>query len=92
MTLYLRIKELLEKFEFNINNINAKQLLISEVNKSFIIQEQIITTLDEFNLEIDNYTNYAMAIRFLPTYWQGIFTGAVYAGGLLFFPHSHQYF
>ena len=49
------IKELLEQYEFNISNINAKELLISEVNKSYIIQEQIITTLDEFNLEIKTY-------------------------------------
>lgn len=40
-----------------------------------------------FSLAIDNYVNYAMAIRFIPTYWQFIFTGAVYAGSMMVVPH-----
>ena len=51
-----RIKDLLEKYEnenVNINNnLSSREILISEINKSYIIQEQIITALDEFNLEI----------------------------------------
>lgn len=39
------------------------------------------------SISIDNYTNYSMAIRFLPTYWQSIYTGAVYAGSMMVFPH-----
>lgn len=36
---------------------------------------------------IDNYTNYSMAIRFLPTYWQSVYTGVAYAGSMMVFPH-----
>ena len=36
---------------------------------------------------IDNYSNYAMAIRFIPTYWQSIYTGALYAASLMVIPH-----
>ena len=47
------IKELLEKYENRIaNNLNEKEQLISEINKSYIIQEQIINSLDDFNLQI----------------------------------------
>ena len=47
------IKELLEKYENRIaNNLNDKEQLISEINKSYIIQEQIINSLDDFNLQI----------------------------------------
>lgn len=37
---------------------------------------------------IDNYTTYAQAIRFLPTYWQSIYTGVIYAASLMLLPHS----
>ena len=40
-----------------------------------------------FGLEIDNYTNYLMARRFQPTYWQSIYTGALYGGCLMVIPH-----
>ncbi|MBO6129211.1 MAG: hypothetical protein J6P79_09985 [Pseudobutyrivibrio sp.] len=40
-----------------------------------------------FGLEVDNYANYALAVRFLPTYWHSIFTGAVYAGCMMVIPH-----
>lgn len=36
---------------------------------------------------IDNYTNYAMAVRFVPTYWQSIYTGALYAACIMIIPH-----
>jgi hypothetical protein len=45
-----------------------------------------------FGLEIDNYMNYSMAIRFLPTYWQNIYTGALYAGCLMTIPHPVSIF
>lgn len=41
---------------------------------------------------IDNYTNYAMAIRFLPTYWQSVYTGVVYAGSMMVIPHPFGIF
>jgi len=47
---------------------------------------------DLFGLAIDNYMNYSMAIRFIPTYWQSIFTGALYAGCLMFIPHPISLF
>jgi len=40
-----------------------------------------------FGLEIDNFSNYLMAIRFVPTYWQSIYTGAFYAGCMMVLPH-----
>ena len=40
-----------------------------------------------FGLEIDNYTNYLMVRRFQPTYWQSIYTGALYAGCFMVVPH-----
>ena len=42
---------------------------------------------DSFGLEIDNYTNFLMARRFQPTYWQSIYTGAFYGGCLMVLPH-----
>lgn len=36
---------------------------------------------------LDNYTNYLMARRFLPTYWHSIYTGALYGGCLMIIPH-----
>ena len=44
------------------------------------------------SISIDNYTNYSMAIRFLPTYWQSIYTGAIYAGSMMVFPHPFGIF
>lgn len=40
-----------------------------------------------WKIEIDNYTNFFMARRFQPTYWNGIYTGALYAGCFMIFPH-----
>ncbi|WP_028242282.1 hypothetical protein [Pseudobutyrivibrio ruminis] len=40
-----------------------------------------------WGIEIDNYTNYLMAIRFQPTYWQSVYTGALYGGCLMVVPH-----
>lgn len=40
-----------------------------------------------FSLAIDNYTTYAQAIRFVPTYWQSVYTGVVYAGSMMVVPH-----
>lgn len=40
-----------------------------------------------FGIESDNYTNYLMARRFQPTYWQSIYTGALYGGCLMVIPH-----
>ena len=45
-----------------------------------------------FGLEIDNYANYAYAVRFLPTYWHSVYTGALYAGCMMFFPHPLSIF
>ena len=54
-----KIKDIIEKYEYNnLNNLNDKnfqELLISEINKSYIIQEQVISSLEDFNLEIKNY-------------------------------------
>jgi len=47
---------------------------------------------DMFSLAIDNYTTYSMSIRFLPTYWQSIYTGALYAGFMMIFPHPFAIF
>ncbi len=38
-------------------------------------------------IDLDNYTNYLMARRFQPTYWQSIYTGALYGGCLMVIPH-----
>lgn len=40
-----------------------------------------------FGLEIDNYWNFLMARRFQPTYWQSIYTGALYGGCFMVIPH-----
>lgn len=45
-----------------------------------------------FSLSIDNFTNYAMAIRFLPTYWQSVYTGVVYGGCMMIIPHPFGIF
>ena len=51
-----KVKEIIEKYEHNIlNDKNIQEILISEINKSYIIQEQIISSLEEFNFEIKNY-------------------------------------
>ncbi len=42
---------------------------------------------DTIGIEIDNYTNYGYAVRFLPTYWHSVFTGALYGGCLMVIPH-----
>lgn len=44
------------------------------------------------SMEMDNYTNYSMAIRFIPTYWQGVYTGTLYAGCLMTIPHPISIF
>lgn len=41
---------------------------------------------------IDDYTTYSMSIRFLPTYWQSIYTGVVYAGSMMVLPHPFGIF
>lgn len=41
---------------------------------------------------IDDYTTYSMAIRFLPTYWQSIYTGVAYAASMMLFPHPFGLF
>ena len=42
---------------------------------------------NSLGMEIDNYANYLMAMRFRPTYWQSIYTGALYAGSMMVLPH-----
>ena len=42
---------------------------------------------DSMGFEVDNYCTYAMATRFLPTYWHSIYTGAFYAACLMVIPH-----
>ena len=49
------IKELLTQYDSNSNNPKYKEILISEIKKSYIIQGKIISLLGEFNLEIKNY-------------------------------------
>ena len=41
----------------------------------------------DFGIEIDNYATLAQSIRFLPTYWHSIYTGALYAGIIMAFGH-----
>lgn len=45
-----------------------------------------------FFLAWDNLTTYSMAIRFLPTYWQSVYTGVVYAGPMMVIPHPYGIF
>lgn len=45
-----------------------------------------------FSMALDNYLTYAQAIRFLPTYWQSIYTGAVYAACMMVLPHPFAIF
>ncbi|MCR5575426.1 MAG: hypothetical protein K6F56_00265 [Oscillospiraceae bacterium] len=40
-----------------------------------------------FGWEYDNYSNFLMARRFIPTYWHGMYTGVLYAGCLAVLPH-----
>ncbi len=47
---------------------------------------------DTIGIEIDNYTNYGYAVRFLPTYWHSVFTGALYGGCLMVIPHPISIF
>ena len=47
---------------------------------------------DSFGSEIDNYTNFLMARRFQPTYWQSVYTGAFYGGCLMVIPHPFGIF
>ena len=42
---------------------------------------------ESFGLEMDNYTNYAFTLRFMPTYWHSIYLGAVYGGCMMALPH-----
>lgn len=42
---------------------------------------------ETFGIEIDNYSNYSKAIRFLPNYWQSIYTGIVYTASMMVIPH-----
>ena len=43
-------------------------------------------------MEVDNWGNYASAIRFWPTYWHSIFTGALYGGCVMALPHPFSLF
>lgn len=43
-------------------------------------------------VSIDNYATYSYAIRFLPSYWHSIFTGALYAGSMMVLPHPFSIF
>ena len=52
----------------------------------------LISFPDSLGLSIDNYYTYAYAIRFLPTYWHSIFTGALYAGSMMVIPHPFSIF
>lgn len=52
----------------------------------------IILFPDFFGIEMDNYSVYLYAIRFLPTYWHSIFTGALYGGCLMVIPHPLSIF
>ena len=45
-----------------------------------------------FGLEIDNYANFALALRLSPTYWHSIYTGALYAGCMMAMPHPFSIF
>ena len=47
---------------------------------------------DSLGIGIDNYCNFMAARRFQPTYWQNIYTGAVYGGCLMLIPHPFSLF
>lgn len=44
------------------------------------------------SMEIDNFGNYSRAIRFLPTYWQSVYTGVFYAGSMMAIPSAFGIF
>ncbi|WP_028234368.1 hypothetical protein [Pseudobutyrivibrio sp. MD2005] len=52
----------------------------------------VIVFPDNFGMEVDNYGVYALAIRFLPTYWHSIYTGIIYAGCLMVLPNPISIF
>jgi hypothetical protein len=68
-------------------NISKKYLIV--IGTIFVIGMAIGIILypESFGIEVDNYTNYAEARRFIPTYWQSVYTGALYAGCLMVIPH-----
>ena len=51
----LKIIEFLENYESNINNQKYKKELISEINKCYLIEKEIILKLKDFNDEIKFY-------------------------------------
>lgn len=68
-------------------NVRKNDIVI--LGTIFLIGSTIAVFLypDSLGMEIDNYANYLMAIRFRPTYWQSIYTGALYAGSMMVLPH-----
>jgi hypothetical protein len=50
-----KIKDILEKYEINLNDKSLQELLNSEITKSYKIQGLILSKLEEFNKEIKNY-------------------------------------
>lgn len=73
--------------------IKRSDLIILGVIYFCVLAAGVIIFPDLFGtIEIDNYTNYSTAIRFLPTYWHSIFTGALYAGCLMVIPHPISLF
>ncbi|MBE5916018.1 MAG: hypothetical protein E7273_04175 [Pseudobutyrivibrio ruminis] len=47
----------------------------------------VVSFPNNIGLEVDNYANFYMSRRFQPTYWQNIYTGALYGGCLMVLPH-----
>ncbi len=42
---------------------------------------------DSFGIEMDNFSNFLRITRFQPSYWQSVYTGALYGGCLMVIPH-----
>ncbi len=53
----------------------------------FLLIVLLISYPDSFGLEMDNYENYIMVKRFIPTYWQHILTGIYYGACMMVIPH-----
>ena len=73
-------------------NIETSDVIILGIIYGVVLFTGIVLFPETIGIEIDNYANYSMAIRFLPTYWQGIYTGILYAGCLMIIPHPISLF
>ncbi len=85
---------LLWKLIFEIINKKISLRIMGVFGAIFVIGLLIglVVYPDLFGMEVDNYENFGMAIRFLPTYWHSIYTGALYAGCMMTIPHPVSIF